>query len=69
VDEALRGFTQGPAYAAGMENRLGRIAPGYLADLVALDHDLYAVPPDDLLKVHVIGTMIGGMWRFSALAA
>ncbi len=69
VDEALRGFTQGPAYTAGMENRLGRIAPGYLADLVALDHDLYAVPPDDLLKVHVIGTMIGGAWRFSALFA
>jgi predicted amidohydrolase YtcJ len=69
VDEALRGFTQGPAYAAGMDNRLGLIAPGYLADLVALDRDLYAVLPDDLLKVRVVGTMVGGMWRFSAFPA
>ncbi len=63
VDEAIRGYTQGPAYAAGMENRLGQIAPGFLADLVALDRDLYAVPPDELLATQVVGTMVGGVWR------
>jgi predicted amidohydrolase YtcJ len=44
VDEALRGYTLGPAYAAGMEATLGKLAPGYLADLVVLDHDLYKIP-------------------------
>jgi predicted amidohydrolase YtcJ len=64
LDEAIRGYTQGPAYAAGMENRLGMIAPGYLADLVVFDQDLYAIAPDDLLSVRVVGTMAGGIWRY-----
>jgi predicted amidohydrolase YtcJ len=68
LDEALRGYTQGPAYAAGMENRLGMLAPGYLADLIVLDRDLYAIPPDDLLNVQVIGTMSGGVWRHGPFA-
>ncbi|HVO43378.1 MAG TPA: amidohydrolase [Aggregatilineales bacterium] len=66
IDEAIRGFTQGPAYAAGMEHKLGTIAPGYLADLVLLDHDLTTIAPDDLLGVNVIGTMVGGEWRWRA---
>jgi predicted amidohydrolase YtcJ len=64
MDEAIRGYTLGPAYAAGMEDRLGMIAPGYLADLVVFDHDLYTVAPDDLLGVQVIGTMVDGTWRY-----
>lgn len=64
VDEALRGFTLGPAYAAGMDDRLGKLAPGFLADLVLLDRDLYQIPPADILHVQVCGTMVGGEWRF-----
>ncbi len=30
--EALRAYTLGPAYAAGMEDRLGKLAPGYYAE-------------------------------------
>ncbi len=41
VLEAIQGFTTGAAYAAGMEDRLGQLAPGYLADLVVLDADLF----------------------------
>jgi predicted amidohydrolase YtcJ len=63
VGEALRGYTEGPAWAAGMEDRLGRIAPGHLADLVALNANLYDVPPEDLHLVKVMGTMVGGRWR------
>ncbi|MDX6377858.1 MAG: hypothetical protein QOE98_2161, partial [Gaiellaceae bacterium] len=37
VAEAIAGFTRGAAYAAGWERRLGRLAPGYEADLVVLD--------------------------------
>ncbi|HRE46548.1 MAG TPA: amidohydrolase [Aggregatilineales bacterium] len=64
VDEAIRGYTEGAAYAAGMEDRLGRIAPGFLADLTILERDPYAIPPDDLLTVKVVGTMTGGVWRY-----
>ena len=60
VDEALRAYTLGAAYAAGMEDRLGRLAPGYLADLVVLDRDLYAIPPAEILDVQVVGD--DGRW-------
>lgn len=62
--EALLGFTQGPAYAAGMEDRLGRLRPGYLADLIVLDRDIYAVEPDAIPQVKVLGTMVEGKWRY-----
>ncbi|GAB4574853.1 MAG: amidohydrolase [Anaerolineae bacterium] len=61
--EAVHGFTQGPAYAAGMEDRLGRLAPGTLADLIVLDRDWFAVPPEEILGSAVLGTMVGGAWR------
>jgi predicted amidohydrolase YtcJ len=64
IDEALRGYTQGPAYAAGMENRLGMLAPGYLADLVVLDKDLTTIHPDEIVSTNVIGTMVDGEWRY-----
>lgn len=67
LDEALRAYTQGPAYAAGMENQLGKLAPGFLADLVVLDRDPYTIPPTELLDVQVIATMVGGEWRHGGL--
>ncbi|MBI5960078.1 MAG: amidohydrolase [Chloroflexi bacterium] len=63
VDTTLRGFTQGPAYAAGMEHDLGTLAPGFLADLVVLDRDPYTISPDELLAVQVVGTLIDGGWK------
>ncbi|NJC96995.1 MAG: amidohydrolase [Anaerolineae bacterium] len=35
--QAWEGYTLGPAYAAYMEDRLGRLAPDHLADLIVLD--------------------------------
>jgi predicted amidohydrolase YtcJ len=67
LDEALRGYTLGPAYAAGMENRLGKLAPSFLADLVILDRDLFAIQPSELLDVKVVATMVGGVWRHGGL--
>ncbi len=65
--EALRGYTFGPAYAAGMEDRLGVLAPGYYADLVVIDRDPLAIPSDALGSIGVIATMVGGLWQFGAL--
>ena len=67
VDEALHGWTTGPAYAAGLEDTLGKLSPGYLADLVVLDHDLYAIPAEEILETAVIGTMVEGQWRFGGV--
>lgn len=62
VEEALRGFTLGPAYAAGMEDRLGRLASGYLADLVVLGQDITACDPMAIGETPVLGTLVGGRW-------
>ncbi len=67
LEEAIAGFTTGPAYAANMEDRLGRISKDYLADLVVLDQDLFTISPSQLLKVQVIATMVNGEWRYGGL--
>jgi len=62
MQQALEGFTLGPAYAAGMESRLGKLTPGYLADLIVLEQDPFATPPSDLLETESSATMLGGEW-------
>jgi predicted amidohydrolase YtcJ len=64
LSEALLGYTQGPAYAANMEDRLGQLTEGYLADLIVIDRDVYDVNPDELLDIEVLGTMVDGVWRY-----
>lgn len=60
VDEALRAFTTGAAYAAFEESVKGTLAPGMLADMVVLDADPYRVPGPALKDLKVQMTIIGG---------
>lgn len=60
LDQALTAWTEGPARLAGAWPRLGRIAPGALADLVVWDHDLHRLPADRLAEVAPAATVIGG---------
>lgn len=62
--EAIQGFTWGAAYAIGQEHQLGKLAPGYLADLVVLDQDIFTAPPEVLLKTRIQRVMVGGEWRY-----
>ena len=62
--EALHGFTTGAAYAAGMEDRVGRLAPGCLADLIVLDTDPFRCEPHELQLILPVRTMVGGEWVF-----
>ncbi len=64
IDQAIHAFTSGAAYAAGMEDRLGKIAPGYLADLLILDRDPFACPPDELHRIRPTATMVDGHWVY-----
>ncbi len=64
LSAALHGFTSGAAYAAGMEDRLGKLSPGYLADLIILDRDIYECKPEDIREIRPLGTMISGSWVF-----
>jgi hypothetical protein len=64
VDEAVRGFTLGAAYAGYMERRVGSLAPGKLADLIVIDRDIFTCDPMNIKDTAVLGTMIGGEWKF-----
>jgi predicted amidohydrolase YtcJ len=68
--EALEGYTIGPAYAANMENRLGRLAPNYLADLIVLEasQDPLTCNADDLLTMQSSATMVAGEWVYTSIA-
>lgn len=60
--EAFSAYTQGAAYAANAEHRLGMLAPGFLADLIVLEKDPFSCPPDDLLTMQSAATMVDGEW-------
>jgi predicted amidohydrolase YtcJ len=60
VEEALRGYTQGSAYAAFQENEKGSIAPGKLGDIVVLSDDLFTIPPAKIKDARVVMTIVGG---------
>jgi predicted amidohydrolase YtcJ len=66
VDEALRAYTGGNAYAVFAEKARGRLAPGYKADLVLLDQDLTRIPPEAIERAAVRATVVGGKVVFQA---
>ncbi len=66
LEKALHGYTTGPAYAAGWEESLGRLAPGYLADLLVLEHDPFQCAPEELAALQPAATMVGGEWVYAA---
>jgi predicted amidohydrolase YtcJ len=66
VREAMRASTFGPAWLEGQEKRRGTLVPGRLADLVVLDRDPLACPPEELGEVAVLATMVGGRWTYRA---
>src|SRR5690606_34172937 len=47
IEEALTAYTLAPAYAAGTEDHSGKLARGYLADLVVLDRNLMEISADE----------------------
>ena len=62
VEQALHATCVTPAWLAHDEHRRGKLIPGYLADLVVLDRDPLAIPPEELPEIRVVATMVGGRW-------
>jgi predicted amidohydrolase YtcJ len=60
VEEALRAYTAGGAYASFDEARKGTLVAGKLADLVMLDRDLFAITPEEIRNAKVVTTVVGG---------
>jgi predicted amidohydrolase YtcJ len=66
IREAFEAYTIGAAYAAGLEDHLGRLSPGHFADLIVLEKDPFTCPPDELLQMQSAATMLGGEWLWQA---
>lgn len=60
IDQALEMYTRNAAWLSFSEHERGRIAPGLLADWVALSEDPTAVEPMALRGVQVTATAVGG---------
>jgi predicted amidohydrolase YtcJ len=60
VTEALWLYTQGAAWACGLESEVGSITPGKRADLVILEADPTRVPVADIADIPVRLTMVDG---------
>jgi len=60
LDQALRAYTAGVAYAGFTEDRAGVLRPGMQADLVLLDRDLFRISPEQINRARVRATVVGG---------
>ncbi|MEO0679941.1 MAG: amidohydrolase [Pseudomonadota bacterium] len=58
--ETVHGYTAGGAYAGFDDHRLGRLSPGLLADIVVMDRDLEATPPQDIDQARAAITLVDG---------
>jgi len=58
--EALRLFTRENAWFLRMEDRIGSIEPGKLADLVVLDRDYFSVPDVEIKQIKSVMTVVDG---------
>ncbi len=63
--EALKLFTQNPAFASFQEDELGTIETGKIADFTVLDQDILTVPDEALLATRPVMTIVGGerVWQ------
>ena len=60
VMEALRGVTINGAYMQRLEDKIGSLEKGKLADMVILDKDPTKVDPVKLKDIMVEETIVGG---------
>jgi predicted amidohydrolase YtcJ len=63
--QALYAYTQGSAYAEFAEKYKGKLLPGYVADLILVDRDLYTCPAPAILKTRVLTTIVAGKQAYS----
>ncbi|HVS80973.1 MAG TPA: amidohydrolase [Pyrinomonadaceae bacterium] len=66
VEEAVRAYAVGSAFAEFQEKEKGTITPGKLADLVILSRDIFKIDPKEIEKVKVVITIMDGRVVYEA---
>ncbi len=67
VEQAVKAYTLGAAYARFSEDRLGSLETGKEADLAVLSQDIFSVGHEAIGKTHVVMTMVGGKVVFNEM--
>jgi len=60
VEEAIRAYTVGSAYAEFQEGVKGSLSPGKLADMVILSRDIFTIAPNEIENTKVVLTIMDG---------
>ena len=60
IEDAIKYYTYGSAYASHADSLKGTIETGKLGDLVILSQDLLTIPSQDIKKTEVLYTILGG---------
>jgi len=69
VEDALRAYTTGGAYASFREQEIGSLGVGKLADIVIIDRDLTTIPPETIRDAKIDYTIVGGRIVFDRASA
>ncbi|HEX2714942.1 MAG TPA: amidohydrolase family protein, partial [Candidatus Acidoferrales bacterium] len=64
LDECIRAYTAGSAYAEFEEGKKGQILTGQLADIIVLSADVTRISPREILNTEVLQTFVGGRLVF-----
>jgi predicted amidohydrolase YtcJ len=60
LDDTIRAYTLGAAFAGRREKAEGSLETGKLADFIVLDRDLFKIEPSEIGKTQVLLTVVGG---------
>ena len=60
METAIDAYTMESAYAEFQEDVKGRLKPGYYADMVLLDRDIFTVDPMEIKDILPVMTVVGG---------
>jgi predicted amidohydrolase YtcJ len=60
LEDTLRAYTLGAAFAGRREKTEGSIEAGKLADFIVIDRDLFTIEPSEIGKTEVLLTVVGG---------
>jgi predicted amidohydrolase YtcJ len=66
LEDAIKAYTLGAAFAGRREKTEGSLEPGKLADLIVLSQDLFKIEPDQIANTEVMLTMVGGKAVYQA---
>ena len=68
VEESVRGYTLGAAYAGRREKTEGSIEQGKLADLIIVSQNIFDIDPHRIAETKVLTTIVGGRVVYQAPA-